>query len=342
MFFNKKNMIHYIIAFGTIFAVTSLITKAKGSKNESDEHRLIQDYLLNESPLYGYNRPKLWIHSKYEINARKWKDYSSRNTKDLNQPYIHLTIKTIINHCGDDFNICLIDDESFNKLIPSWDVNVNNMAEPMKCQYRELGMARLLEIYGGMVIPNTFVCTKNLKSFYDENISNGNPFVCENINKTCNRDTITNAFVPSTYIMGSPCGNSTMTEFVECLMKLNSSPHFSGETEFTGSIQHKCIELIRDNKMNLVGGEEVGVKTNKRKAILLDDLMEEAYLDINNSAVGIYIPSNEIINRTKYQWFASLTCANLLKSKLIISKYILVSLDKSNEYYKPKQSVVTI
>ena len=56
MFFNKKNMIHYIIAFGTIFAVTSLITKAKGSKNESDEHRLIQDYLLNESPLYGYNR----------------------------------------------------------------------------------------------------------------------------------------------------------------------------------------------------------------------------------------------------------------------------------------------
>ena len=342
MFFNKKNMIHYIIAFGTIFLVSSLITKAKGNTNDSDEHRLIQDYLLNESPLYGYNRPKLWIHSKYEINARKWKDYSSRNTRDLNQPYIHLTIKTLINHCGEDFNICLIDDESFNKLLPSWDVNVNEMAEPMKSQYRELGMARLLEIYGGMVIPNTFVCIKNLKSFYDENISNGNPFVCENINKTCNRDTITNAFVPSTYIMGSPRGNSTMTEFVECLMKLNSNPQFSGEPQFIGSMQHKCIELIRDNKMNLVGGEEVGVKTTKRKAIILDDLMEEAYLDINNSAVGIYIPSNEIINRTKYQWFASLTCANLLKSKLIIAKYILLSLDKSNEYYKPKQCVVTI
>ena len=113
MFFNKKNLLHYIIAFGTIFAVTSLINKVKEGTEPTDEYNLIQDYLLNESPLYGYNRPKLWIHSKYEINARKWKDFYSRNTTDLNQPYLYLTIKSIINHCGDDFNVCLIDDESF-------------------------------------------------------------------------------------------------------------------------------------------------------------------------------------------------------------------------------------
>jgi hypothetical protein len=53
--------------------------------SEKDEYDLIKKYLLNDSPLYGYNRPKLWIHTKYEINARKWKDFYSRNSTDLNQ-----------------------------------------------------------------------------------------------------------------------------------------------------------------------------------------------------------------------------------------------------------------
>lgn len=126
---------------------------------------MIKNYLLNESPLYGYNRPKLWIHSKYEINSRKWKDFYSRNTTDLNQDYIHLTIKTIINHCGEDFNICLIDDDSFGKLLPNWDVDLMNMAEPRKSNYRAMGMAQLIYVYGGMTLPNSFVCLKNLKDF---------------------------------------------------------------------------------------------------------------------------------------------------------------------------------
>ena len=166
MVFGVKNVAHYGIAFGLIYMGSILIANTKEKLETNDEYKIIQDYLLNESPLYGYNRPKLWIHSKYEINARTWKDFNSRNTTDLNQPYLHLTIKSIINHCGDDFNVCLIDDESFNKLLPLWDVNVSSMAEPMKSQYRELGMARLLEIYGGLVIPNSFLCIKNLKQFF--------------------------------------------------------------------------------------------------------------------------------------------------------------------------------
>jgi hypothetical protein len=347
MFFNKKNLIHYIIAFGTIFAVTSLINKAKEGAESTDDYKLIQDYLLNESPLYGYNRPKLWIHSKYEINARKWKDYYSRNTTNLNQPYLHLTIKSIINHCGEDFNICLIDDESFTKLLPSWDVNVSSMAEPMKSQYREMGMARLLQIYGGLVVPNSFLCIRNLKSFYDENLENGKPFICENINHTCNsgNNTSAYAFMPNTYIMGATKNDESILELVDFMKGLNSSTHITDENKFVGSISQKCMNLINDQKMNLVGGEIVGVKTNNRKAILLDDLMEEAYLDINNSAVGIYIPAEEILIRPKYQWFAVLPCEQILKTKMIIAKYLVLStVDSTNEYYKEKRehSVVTI
>ena len=62
MGFDKKNVIHYVIAFGLIAIGSTLVNNVKQSFDTNDEDKLIQEYLLNESPLYGYNRPKLWIH----------------------------------------------------------------------------------------------------------------------------------------------------------------------------------------------------------------------------------------------------------------------------------------
>ena len=347
MGFDKKNVIHYVIAFGLIAVGSKLISNAKQHYETNDEDELIRDYLLNESPLYGYNRPKLWIHSKHELNARKWKDFYSRNTTDLNQPYLHLTIKSIINHCGDDFNVCLIDDESFNKLLPSWDVNVSTMAEPMKSQYRELAMSKLLQIYGGLVVPNSFLCIKPLKPFYDEGISQNKPFVCEAINRTCDmtHHTADSAFLPSTYIMGAVKNADCMVDLVDFIQKQLSSGHISNESGFVGEISNKCQQYIQSNKMELIRGETVGIKTTKRKPIILDDLMEEDYLDLDSSAVGIYIPADEILRRPKYQWFAVLPSDHILQTKMIISKYMLTSMvDSTSEYHRSTKmhSVVTI
>jgi hypothetical protein len=85
MIFNPKKLSHYAITLFLIVMVSSVAKKLSKTIHPSDEEELIRNYLLNESPLYGYNRPKLWIHSKYEINARNWKDFGSRNTTDLNQ-----------------------------------------------------------------------------------------------------------------------------------------------------------------------------------------------------------------------------------------------------------------
>ena len=346
MVFGVKTVAHYGIAFGLIYIGSTLIANTKEKLETNDEYKIIQDYLLNESPLYGYNRPKLWIHSKYEINARTWKDFYSRNTTDLNQPYLHLTIKSLINHCGDDFNVCLIDDESFNKLLPSWDVNVSSMAEPMKSQYRELGMARLLEVYGGLVVPNSFLCLKNLKPVYDDMVSSGKPFVCEQINKTCDmiNRTSDRSFIPNTYIMGANKNDKYIKELIEFIKGTNAA-HPTNECDFVGSISRKCQQMVHENKMDLMGGERSGVKTIKGEQILLDNLMDEEYLDIDNRTVGIYIPADEILQRTKYQWFAVLPSNQILQSKMIISKYILASMiDSTDEYYKSTKihSVVTI
>ena len=155
-------------------------------QNENDEYELIRKYLLNDSSLYGYNKPKLWIHSKYEKNSRVWKSFQSRSSMDLNQPYIHLTIKSIMDHCSDDFNICLVDDNSFSKLLPLWKIDLHSLSEQEKKRYRNYGMMTLLYTYGGMIIPNSFICFHSLKNLYEIGISKGTPFLCENINTTMN------------------------------------------------------------------------------------------------------------------------------------------------------------
>ena len=115
--FSEKGLFYTIVTIGIVLVVNTFGNKIKDAINPNNEDELIRKYLLNDSPLYGYNRPKLWIHTTYEYNSRKWKSFESRSSTDLNQPYIHLTIRSIVNQCGDDFNICLIDDDSFSQLI---------------------------------------------------------------------------------------------------------------------------------------------------------------------------------------------------------------------------------
>lgn len=347
MIFTSKNVSYYLVTFTIILASSYLIGKYTQAFESNDEYEMIRKYLLNDSPLYGYNRPKLWIHTKYEINSRRWKDFYSRNTTDLNQPYIHLTIKTIIDHCGDDFNICLIDDQSFSKLLPSWDIDLANVADPMKDHFRELGLCQLIYFYGGMVVPNSLVCLRNLKDFYDTACSTKMPFVCENINRNVNnlKQKHKMLFVPDLYFFGAAKNDPTMLELVDYLKKRNQSPHFSSEVDFVGDSSQWCLEAISKQKMTLVGGELTGVKTQDRKTILLEDLMEEGFLNMHKSAVGIYIPADEILRRPKYQWFAVLPSDQILKSNMIISKYLMASIvDTTSEYSKSNeiQSVVSI
>ena len=343
--FNKKNIPIYILSLGIIFLVNSMANRIKSPLESNNNDELIKNYILNDSPLYGNNRPKLWIHSKYEVNSRKWKDFYSRNTTDLNQEYIHLTIKTIINHCGEDFNICLIDDASFSKLLPDWDIDLVRMAEPNKSHYRSLGMAQLIYTYGGMTVPNSLICMRGLKELYDENIEHKKSFVCETINRTNNISTNNKLYIPSIEIMGASKNDTSILELVEYIKKIISNSHYTNEIDFIGNIQKKCNEMVQAQKMNLVNGNRIGIKSSKGKLITIEDLCEEAYLDLSPEVIGLYIPSTDVLKRTKYNWLAVISVKELLNSNIILSKYLKTSIiDGTDEYYKgtKERTVVTI
>ena len=83
-----------------------------------DNYSAIQNYLLDDVTLAKSKKPILWIHVPYEYNSRKWLSFGSRSSFDLNQPYLYLTVKSILRQCDQSFTVCIIDDNSFEKLIP--------------------------------------------------------------------------------------------------------------------------------------------------------------------------------------------------------------------------------
>lgn len=341
MLFNGKNIYLYVFAISLVAVASYVGNKFKAQFEDRDEYDLVRQYLLNESPLYGNNKPKIWIHTKYEYNTRVWKSFQSRSSYDLNQPYIHMTIKTIVDHCGDDFHICLIDDDTFSKLIPSWNLDIKNIAEPFKSRARAVGIAELIYYYGGMALPNSFLCMRPLRDFYFNATVNDKPFACEGVNRTANvlrQGDRRLAFLPDLRIMGANKNDPTIKEYIQYLKEKIQTPHFSGDRDLLGEDSYWALDQVEAGKMNLVGGELVGVKTNDKKPVLIENLMEEEYLNMSKECVGIAIPDEDILLRTKYQWFAVMDSRQILDSNFILSKYARAAILSGNKEHLPDKA----
>lgn len=320
-----------VISLLVLFTFQNKFNGWLGKNKEEDDYKAVQIYLLNDSPLYGFNKPKIWIHSKYEMNSRKWKSFHSRNTTDLNQPFIHLTIQSIINHCDRDFHICLIDDQSFSKLIPSWDTDLSVLPEPIKSRKRQEALLSLVYYYGGIIVPDTFLCINSLLPLWKQTQKRETPFMGERLNRTAHlvkQQGGTRTFLPDPYFLCSVKNAPIIQEGIEFLREQDEDKNnrMSLEDEFLGSFRWWAEEAVEEGKLLCLEGSKIGVKSAKSgEPILLEDILGENYLDLAKDAFGIYIPEDEILKRTKYQWFSVMSQQEILDSRLVIAKYFVSS-----------------
>ena len=54
-------------------------------------------------------------------------------------------------------------------------------------------------------------------------------------------------------------------------------------------------------------------------------LLGENYINLEDDIVGIYIPGDEILSRTSYNWFCYLEEDKILTMKSIIGKYFIIA-----------------
>ncbi len=288
-----KTLYTYLGALTVIMLVSAYKNKYGDSNSKTDT--LIREYLLNESPLYGMNKPKLWIHTVYNVNARAWRT-GERNTTNLNQPYIHTLIKTVINKCGNDFNVCLIDDASFKKLLPEFE-----FTGTLTKTQRTYALMQLLYAYGGIVVPNTFLCLNSLLPLLS---TSGAP-----------------KFGANTAVMSAAKFCPVLRELINKWLG-TTGLHASSEEIFVNR-QHR---LLTETGVEFIDPRLLGLADRNGKAILLDDLMSENYINLAEDAYGIAIDGEEVLRRAKYKWLAYITTAELMQSQLVLVKYMKASL----------------
>ena len=83
--------------------------------------------------------------------------------------------------------------------------------------------------------------------------------------------------------------------------------------------------MVLAGKISVVCGSRIGVKKQNGNPIAIEELMGDSYIDMPDGMLGLYIPRDKILARTKYEWFARLSVKQALESKTMIGKYLLIS-----------------
>ena len=301
-----------------------------------DVYESIQKYLLDDDTLGKSKKPILWIHVPYEYNSRNWLSFGSRSSFDLNQPYLYLTVKSIIARCDKSFTICIIDDTSFKRLIPGWNINMTSISDPILSNMRMLGMMKLLYMYGGMHCPISFLCLKDLNGLYTKGTRGEKMFVCETVGR--NVTSTDTDFYPNLSFCGAPKECETVRELCNFIQR-TASHDYTADSKFLGEFDKWSKERIHSGKINMIEGVEIGTKTVDEKQIIVDDLMSNHYLDLYQGTYGILIPSEEILNRHKFEWFARLSPKQVMESDTIIGNYILLSQTEEKGILEPMEPI---
>lgn len=301
-----------------IYVNCSNCRQNKPDYTEIDEE-LIKDYLVNDDN--EEKLPIMWIHMPFEYNARHWASFGSRSSTNINQPYFALTLQSIIKNCDDSFKICLIDDASFARLIPNWKIKLNKLSDPVLQYIRQLGMAQLLHLYGGMVVPASFLCFKDLLPLYEKGLSTNEVFVGQNIN----RSAIASAFAPNTEFMGAIRNSEVMKRYIEFLQR-NVSTDYTAQLGFTGKFVQWINAEINANKITLTQGSYLGTKTTDNQPILVDNLLTQTPISLDDDAYGIWIPAKEILSRRHYEWFARMDAQQIFESNCTLCNYFVLAL----------------
>ena len=321
----KGNFFNLFILFSLLIVVGFFYKRYNDklvTEENMDTYEAIRKYLLDDETLGKSKKPILWVHVPYEYNSRNWLSFGSRSTFDLNQPYLYLTMRSIIRQCDKSFTICIIDDASFKKLMPEWNIDMTIISDPILSNMRMLGLSKLIYIYGGFLCPLSFVCMRDLLGLYMEGTQNNRMFVCEGVNRTSSFTKMD--FFPDPSFFGAP-KNCEMVRELSHFIETTITTDYTSESILLGEFAKWCQRRIEKRKINFINGKAIGVKDLDEKQVVIDDLMSNYYLNLCPRMYGILIPAREILMRQNFQWFARLSEKQVLKSNTIIGNYILLS-----------------
>ena len=161
-------------------------------------------------------------------------------------------------------------------------------------------------------------------------------FVCETIDRNVTSTDVD--FYPNLSFCGAPKECETVRELCNFIQR-TASHDYTADTKFLGEFDKWSKERIHSGKINMIEGVEIGTKTVDEKQIIVDDLMSNNYLDLYQGTYGILIPSEEILSRNKFEWFARMSPKQVMESDTIIGNYILLSQTEEKGILEPMEPI---
>lgn len=316
-----------LLALGYIY---NIYRRRMDYEDQKHDMNLIKKFLIDEDNevniknLGSIKKPILWIHIEYNYNSRNWCSFGSRSNNELNMPYIYLTIQSIVNKCGQDFHICILDDYSFAKILPNFDIDLDRVGDPVRTHLRNVALMKVLHMYGGILLENSFVCMQSLKPLQNIIETTGRPIVGEFINDANSNNL--QVFSPSIKLIGCVRECPIMLSFIEYLDKTNKND-FTMAQRFEGSKENWLLKNINNKNFTYILGETIGTRIDNQP-IVIDELLIKSNLPdkINNETLAIYIDRDHLMKRTRYNWFIRMSPEQIFNSRTNIADLFLISI----------------
>jgi hypothetical protein len=271
----------------------------------------IDVYFFSELYLKKSKNRKLWLHLPFVKNSREWESFYSRSSHKLNLAYMTLCIKSIIDWCGQTYDIIIYDDTNIPVLLPETKVDLTKLSGTLLDKYRELCKLQILHMYGGIMVPPSLFLRKNIKEIDDPKLW----FVCE----TYNDDNVSYSnLTHSTQLMGSNAENVELQKYIQIYAK-ELTKDFVENHNFD-------MNYFKQNQIPYINGKLIGTRTRYNDKISIEDLMSNKKIILDKNHIGLYIPHEQLIKRRVYNWYCNLSEEEVLKCNVFISYYMLSAL----------------
>lgn len=273
-----------------------------------DETIDIDYFFYSSEKLTNAKKRKIWIHIPHEKNARNWTDGSDRTSTDLNQPYMLLCIKSIIDHCSQNYDIIIFNDTNMCDILADMDIDLGKLSGALLDKYREICLLEILYRHGGVIMPPSIFLNSSLHLIDNRDTWYVSEF--KNEKNISHMNTL-----PSIKLTGSNEKNKELKNYIDYLNKILVQDF--GESSLVYNQNY-----FKVNAIPTLSGKLIGTVNTFGDVISLDDLMSDKKIKLCNTNIGLYIPANELLHRKIYQWFCYLNEEQVLKANIFISEYM--------------------
>lgn len=273
-----------------------------------DETIDIDYFFYSSEKLTNCKKRKIWIHIPHEKNARNWTDGSERTSTDLNQPYMLLCIKSIIDHCSQNYDIIIFNDTNMCDILSDMDIDLGKLSGALLDKYREICLLEILYRHGGVIVPPSLFLNSSLHLIDNRDTWYVSEF--KNDKNISHMNTL-----PSIKLTGSNEKNKELKNYIDYLNKILVQDF--GESSLAYNQNY-----FKVNAIPTLCGKLIGTVNTFGDTISLDDLMSDKKIKLCKTNIGLYIPSNELLHRKIYQWFCYLNEEQVLKANVFISEYM--------------------